>query len=137
MDSISALNIAIRRLTLVSNIAEVTTEVRAHAKLNNYVHKVKLKANYRPIRQKLRRLPPSVREAVSKEVTKLLSQGIIERVEASEWVSPMVVVHKKDGSIRLCVDLREANKAIVPDMFPLPHIEDLLLRFNCAIVFFV
>ncbi|KFD47218.1 hypothetical protein M513_11925 [Trichuris suis] len=137
MDLISALNIAIHGSKLVSNIAEVTTEVRAHAKLRNYVHKVKLKANYNPIRQKLRRLPRSVREAVSKEVTKLLNQGIVESVEASEWVSPIVVVHKKDGSIRLCVDLREANKAIVPDMFPLPHIEDLLLRFNGATVFSV
>uniref|UniRef100_A0A5S6Q3B3 Reverse transcriptase domain-containing protein n=1 Tax=Trichuris muris TaxID=70415 RepID=A0A5S6Q3B3_TRIMR len=63
------------------------------------------------------RLPLSLREAVSKEINKLLSQGIIERIDASEWVSPIVVVRKKD------------------DMFPLPHIDDLLLRFKGATVF--
>ncbi|XP_075728804.1 uncharacterized protein LOC142770618, partial [Rhipicephalus microplus] len=58
--------------------------------------------------------------------SRLLSLDIIERIDASEWVLPIVVVDKKDGTIRICVDLREPNKAIVPGSFPLPHTEELL-----------
>lgn len=57
-------------------------------------------------------------------------EGIIERVNASEWVS--AVVKKKNGRICLCVDLREANKAVVADGFPLPHTEELLNELNGA-----
>ncbi|ROL51121.1 Retrovirus-related Pol polyprotein from transposon 17.6 [Anabarilius grahami] len=78
-----------------------------------------------PVRQKLRRLPLSIRKEVSTELNRLLTAGIIEPVDASEWVSPLVVVRKRDGHIRLCVDLREPNKSVIMDCYPLPHMEDL------------
>lgn len=46
--------------------------------------------------------------------------------------SPIVAARKKDGSIRRCVDLREANEAVVVDSCPLPHAEELLHALNCA-----
>lgn len=95
-------------------------------------HRVKLKQSVAPVTQKLRRLPLSVREAVSDELRNLLSADVIECVNASEWVSPIVAARKKDGSIRICVDLREANKAVVVDSFPLPHTEELLHALNGA-----
>lgn len=49
-----------------------------------------------------------------------------------EWVSPIVVVHKQNGAIRTCVDLRAPNQAIVIDYFPLPHTEDLLQSLQGA-----
>lgn len=63
------------------------------------MHKVKVAPTAVPVRQKLRRLPFSVRAAVSEELNRLLSAGVIERVEASPWVSPIVVTQKKMGSI--------------------------------------
>lgn len=98
----------------------------------NVVHEVKLRPNVKPVSAKARRLPLMLREQVSAELLRLERESIIERVNASEWVSPIVVVKKKDGSIRLCVDLREPNKAIVVDGFPLPHTEELLHALNGA-----
>ncbi|XP_077519781.1 uncharacterized protein LOC144129488 [Amblyomma americanum] len=63
-----------------------------------------------PVQSKLRRLPLSLRPFVSEELHRLENLDVIKRVEASEWVSPIVVVKKKEGGIRLCVDLRQANK---------------------------
>lgn len=91
-----------------------------------FIHKVKVRQDFPPVTAKLRRLPLAVRDAVTDELRRLEKEDIIERVEASEWVSPIVVIPKKDGKIRLCVDLREVNKAIIPDVFPLPHTEELL-----------
>lgn len=91
-----------------------------------FTHRVKTRQGVQPVISKLRRLPYSLREPVADELRRLLSLDIIEPIDASEWVSPIVVVDKKDGSFRICVDLREPNKAIVPDSFPLPHTEELL-----------
>ncbi|CAM4562393.1 unnamed protein product [Caretta caretta] len=91
--------------------------------------------NVMPVRQKLRCLPFSVREAVSEELRKLVQKDIIEEINFSEWVSPTVVTQKKGGGIRLCVDLREPNKAIVIDSHPLPHIEEVFAELCGAKMF--
>jgi hypothetical protein len=57
----------------------------------------------------------------------MLAVGIIEPVEESEWVSPMVVQGKKTkGEIRICVDLRKLNDASIHDPFPTPFIDEVL-----------
>lgn len=94
--------------------------------VKGFAHHINRKVNVTPVAAKLRRLPLALREQVSAEVQRLEQAGIIEKVDASEWISPVVVVRKKNSSIRLCVDLREANKAIIVDGFPLPHSDDLL-----------
>lgn len=101
----------------------------------NFVHRVKVSASVPPVRQKLRRLPLSVRDAVTVEINKLLAAGVIERIDASPWVSPIVVTRKKKGGIRMCVDLREPNKAVITDCFPIPHIDELLSTLRGAAVF--
>lgn len=93
--------------------------------VKGFIHKVQVNNTVQPVRQKLRRLPLSIREEVSEELNRLLQAGIIERVDASEWVSPLVVARKRSGGIRLCVDLREPNKSVIMDCYPLPHMEDL------------
>lgn len=98
----------------------------------NFVHKVKIREGITPVTAKLRRLPFSVRDPVRAELQRLEQDDVIEKVDASEWVSPIVVVEKKNGKIRICVDLREPNKAIVVDKFPLPHTEELLHKLHGA-----
>ncbi|CAM5080292.1 unnamed protein product [Natator depressus] len=100
-----------------------------------FLHKGKMRNNVMPVRQKLWRLPFSVREAVSEEVRKLVQKDIIEEIDSSEWISPIVVTQKKGGGIRLCVDLREPNKAIVIDSHPLPHIEEIFAELHGAKMF--
>ena len=57
----------------------------------------------------------------------MLAAGIIEPVEESKWVSPMVVQEKKTkGEIRICVDLRKMNDACLHDPFPTPFIDEVL-----------
>lgn len=97
----------------------------------NFVHKVKLCENAFPMQQKLRRLPFSVRDAVSAELNRLLAADIIKRVDAS----PIIVTQKKSGDIRMCVDLREPNKLIVVDGYPIPHIEELFSQLRGAVMF--
>uniref|UniRef100_A0A5S6R6E7 Reverse transcriptase domain-containing protein n=1 Tax=Trichuris muris TaxID=70415 RepID=A0A5S6R6E7_TRIMR len=132
MNVIDALKIGIRGSQLVAPIASHLRSPEVMIKLENFQHEVKLKQNVQPLKQKLRRLPLSVRSEVSKEIHRLLDEGIIEPFNASSWISPVVVVRKKNGGIRLCVGLREPNKAVVADSYPLPNIEDLLLNLKGA-----
>ncbi|XP_064482118.1 uncharacterized protein K02A2.6-like [Ornithodoros turicata] len=90
-----------------------------------FSHKVTARHAAQPVQQKLRRLPLEVREKVSAERHKLEQADIIERIDASQWVSPIVVVWKKSGELRLCADHRKPNEAIVVDSHPLSHPDDL------------
>jgi hypothetical protein len=56
----------------------------------------------------------------------MLEVGIIEPVEESKWMSPMVVQEKKQGGIRICVDLRKLNDACLHDPFPTPFMDEVL-----------
>ncbi|XP_070392639.1 uncharacterized protein [Dermacentor albipictus] len=103
--------------------------------VKNFVDRIHRRRGMKPVSSKLRRLPLALREQVTNELRRLEDCDVIERVEASEWVSPLVVVRKKDGAIQLCVDLREPNKAIVIDGYPLPHVEELLQMFHGATYF--
>ena len=100
-----------------------------------FVHRIKAKSDIQPVQHKLRRLPFALREKVSAELDRMVKADIIEPVDASEWISPLVVVHKRNGNIRLCVDLRSVNEAIVQDKYPLPHIEELLSELRGSTVF--
>ena len=78
-----------------------------------------------PIRQPLRRLPQALKPVVNSEVQKMLSQGIITN-SSSPWCSPVVMVKKKDGSWRLCIDYRKLNSVTRQDAYPLPRIDSTL-----------
>lgn len=80
-----------------------------------------------PIFQNTRRLPPKEANIVEKQVNDWIDEGIVEPC-SSEYASPVVVVKKKDGSPRLCVDYRKINRVMVKDKYPLPNIEEQLDR---------
>jgi transposase InsO family protein len=65
------------------------------------------------------------------EIDKLLKQGIIEE-SASPWSSPIVLVRKKDGSVRFCVDFRKLNNVTTKDAFPIPRIDDIFDHLSQA-----
>jgi len=64
-------------------------------------------------------------EEIKKKVQELLNQGVI-RPSTSPCASPIVLVPKKDGTWRMCVDYRALNKIKVKNRYPLPRIDDLL-----------
>ncbi len=72
---------------------------------------------------------------MSEELKTLEENGIIEKVDSSEWVSPIVITKRKNDKICLCVDLREPNKPVVPDSHPLPLIEDILSALHGSVMF--
>ena len=76
-----------------------------------------------PIRQCPRRAPMGQREEIEKQVNDMLERGIITH-SASPWSSPIVLVDKKDGTKRFCVDYRMLNKHTIKDSFPLPRIDE-------------
>ena len=79
----------------------------------------------RPIRQKPYRIPPALKEEVTKELQELLEEGIVKE-STSEWSSPIVVVEKKDGTNRICMDYRKLNAATKYDVHPIPRIDEML-----------
>ena len=78
-----------------------------------------------PIKQPLRRTPFSLRAKMDQLVQEMLSQGVIEESK-SPWASPVVLVSKKDGGLRFCIDYRQLNRVTKLDEFPLPRIDDTL-----------
>ena len=91
------------------------------------VMRIPLKEGAKPVKQCPYRLNPKYKEKVRKELDKMLATCIIEPVEESEWVSPMVVQDKKTkGEIRICVDLRKLNDASTHDPFPTPFTDEVL-----------
>ena len=78
-----------------------------------------------PVRQRYRHIPPSEFEAVKAHINQLLETQII-RESSSPYASPIVLVKKKDGSLRMCVDYRQLNSKTRKDSFPLPRIEESL-----------
>ena len=67
-----------------------------------------------------------LREIVKEELQQLLKVGFIYPIFDSQWVSPLVVVPKKNGKWRICVDYRELNKETLKAYFPLHFIDQVL-----------
>ncbi|MCW4264114.1 MAG: retroviral-like aspartic protease family protein [Candidatus Thiodiazotropha endolucinida] len=78
-----------------------------------------------PIKQPPRRVPLAYAEEEKKAIEDLKAKGVI-RESVSPWASPIVLVSKKDGGVRPCVDYRKLNELVKPDGFPLPRIQDCL-----------
>ena len=78
-----------------------------------------------PLRQPYQRQNPAVCREEMMQVQQMLSSNVIHPSN-SPWASPVVMVRKKDGSLRFCVDFRQLNAATVKDAHPLPRIDDLL-----------
>ena len=71
------------------------------------------------------------RKIIKNEIEKMEKAGVI-RKSYSPWSSPVVIVEKKDGSKRFCVDYRKINQITIPDAHPLPRIDDMLEQFETA-----
>ncbi|PIK45086.1 putative transposon Ty3-I Gag-Pol polyprotein [Apostichopus japonicus] len=87
-------------------------------------HEMKLQENT-PIRQPYRRIPPNQLEEVKDLLQDMLDKKIIKK-SSSPYASPIVLVRKKFGGIRLCIDYRKINEITLKDSFPLPRIEETL-----------
>ncbi|KAG7548086.1 Ribonuclease H domain [Arabidopsis suecica] len=89
-------------------------------------HELNIDPTFKPVKQKRRKLGPDRAEAVNAEVQRLLDAGLIREVKYPDWLANPVVVKKKNGKWRVCVDFTDLNKACPKDSFPLPHIDRLV-----------
>ncbi|XP_058223229.1 uncharacterized protein LOC131332938 [Rhododendron vialii] len=90
------------------------------------MHSLNVDPNRRPVVQKVRRSSAAHTEVVIAEVNQLLEAGIIREVLYPTWLANPVVVPKKNGKLRVCVDYTNLNDACPMDRFPLPRIEQMV-----------
>ena len=90
---------------------------------NNIKHRIDL-VNSVPFKQRHRRIPPAMLDEVRQHIEQLLSTGII-RPSKSPFSSNVVLVRKKSGKLRLCIDYRQLNERTVKDSYALPRMEEI------------
>jgi len=105
-------------------------------KLKDAPLKLFIDSSITPVAQKARPVPVALRSKVQDAVSELEKHDIIERVNTpTSWASPIVPIHKADGSLRICVDMRQANQAIKRQRQPLPTAEEMFENFEGASFF--
>ena len=89
-------------------------------------HHIYIKEDNHPVCQLQRRMNPLLKDIVTEELQKLLDVNFIYPISDSQWVSPLVIVPKKNGKWGIYVDYRELNKSMQKDHFTLPFIDQVL-----------
>ncbi|UYV73801.1 K02A2.6-like [Cordylochernes scorpioides] len=108
-------------------ILEQYHEVFQGVGLINSECKIYTKPEYSPVQVPPRRIPTSLGAEVQSELEKMVKQGIVTKIyHETEWSHPMVVVKKKSGQIRICLDPRKLNEALVGRHFQTPAPAELL-----------
>ena len=90
------------------------------------MHKLQVDAIHQPVRQKRRKFAPERDAIINDEGKSLLGAGFIREVQYPEWLANVVVVKKKNGKWRVCIDFTDLNKSCPKDPFPLPHVDKLV-----------
>ena len=85
-----------------------------------------------PIHQQFRQICPQKKQELPTLLAEMLSKKIIQ-LSSSPWSSPVVLVRKKDGTSRFCIDYRKVNSVIQKDAYLLPRISDVLDTLDCLV----
>ena len=93
-------------------------------KTSQVKHKICLN-DYTPFKERYRWITPHLYKEVKKHLKEMLDIGAIQKSN-SPWASSVVLVRKKDGSLRFCIDLRQLNAHTIKDAYSLPHIDETL-----------
>ena len=96
--------------------------------LDIYQHTIPMKEDAKPSKQRPYNYNENFSNKIKEEINKLLAADFIYEIEHSEWVSPIVVVPKKNGKLRVCINLKKVNAAIVQDHYPLSITKHVLER---------
>ena len=86
-------------------------------------HKLNIISTAKPVEQKIRRFHPDRHQIIQTEVDNLLSASFIREVKYPEWIANVVVIPKKGGKWRVCMDFTDLNEACPKDSLPLPRID--------------
>lgn len=110
---------------------KVTEKVAPFSKISGVQIKIHTDPEVKPVFQPLRRVPIPLESAVKTKLEQLLAKDIIEvKTGPTSWVSPLVVVGKANGDVRLCLDLRRVNEAVLRERHPIPIVDEYLARLG-------
>jgi len=123
-ETVSANDVARLRNLLYANASAFSTDDFDLGRTSQVLHRIDT-GNNKLVRQSLRRQPITVLQTIDKQLDDMQKAGIIKPVQ-SAWASNIVIVKKKDGSARFCVDYRGLNDRTIKDSYPLPRIDDCL-----------
>ena len=98
-------------------------------KTSLYPHAIRLKENSQPVKQRAYRTSKMKADIIKEELTKLLNKGLIAPSQ-SPWSSPVVLMPKKNGKWRLCIDYRRLNELTIKDAYSIPFIEEILFSIG-------
>ena len=96
-------------------------------------HQIRLD-NYTPFKERYRRIPPHLFDEIKNHLKEMIEVGAIHK-SSSPWASAIVLVRKKDGSLRFCIDLCKLNAQTMKDAYSLPHIDETLDCLGGATMF--
>ena len=89
-------------------------------------HQLPIKPGYRPYAQHPRRIDATIVDQVKVEIERMIKAGFIRPYRYATWISSIVLVWKKNGKIRICIDFRDLNRAMPMDEYPMPIVEMLV-----------
>uniref|UniRef100_A0A8C4RHI8 Gypsy retrotransposon integrase-like protein 1 n=1 Tax=Erpetoichthys calabaricus TaxID=27687 RepID=A0A8C4RHI8_ERPCA len=96
-------------------------------------HKIITDKNVSPVIHPCRKVPFALKEKLAEELDRMESLQVIKKInEPTEWVNSLVIVEKKDGKLRICLDPRDLNRAIKREHFKLPTREEIMAQFANA-----
>lgn len=133
-DWLAALRLDWKTIFTVGNNLTLQKVLDAHkevfkeglGELKGVTAKIHVDRDVKPEFRKANKVPFAVREKVERELERLLSLGVIEPIEFSDWAAPIVPVLKGDGRVRICGDYKVTiNRAAKIDKYPIPRIEEL------------
>ena len=105
-------------------------------KLKDFQLKIPIDSSIEPVCQTARRVPYHLRDKLSQKLKELEELDIIKKTTGlTHWVSPVIVVPKSDGDIRLCVDMRRANLGVKREKHPIATIEELVQEMSQSKIF--
>jgi hypothetical protein len=99
------------------------------------VHKIKTYPDAKPVQKKLRPVHPKKVATIKAEVEKILKSGFIYPIPLTEWVTNLVLVAKKQGTIRVCIDYRDISKSCPKDKYPMPFIDQIIDNCVRSVIF--
>ena len=89
-------------------------------------HRLRVDPKVKPVKEHLRWSAVQKRKAIGEEVARLLAAEFIREIYHSEWLANVVMVPKKDDSLRMCIDFKHINQTYLKDHFLLPRIDQIV-----------
>lgn len=133
-DHVQAAECPVEVQALLAEFSSVFSEPAELPPPRQYDHSISLKADATPFNSRPYRYSPAHKDEIEKQVAQMLAAGIITP-SMSPFASPVLLVQKKDGSWRFCVDYRRLNGLTVKNVFPMPVTDELLDELAGAKIF--